>query len=123
MPATDSTALPTLAALLAERCRPLDGQRAMSADEVTAHLAALPGWRAVDPDSPHAAIEKRFGFGDFHRTMAFVNAVAWIAHAEDHHPDLEVGYAHCTVRYRTHAVGGVSINDMICAAKIDALRP
>lgn len=123
MPATDSTALPTLAALLTQRCRPLDGQRAMSADEVAAHLAALPGWRAVDPGSPHAAVEKRFGFGDFHRTMAFVNAVAWIAHAEDHHPDLEVGYAHCTVRYRTHAVDGVSINDMICAAKIDALRP
>ena len=123
MPATDSTALPTLAALLTQRCRQLEGQRAMSADEVAANLTALPGWQAIDAGTPRAAIEKRFGFPDFHRTMAFVNAVAWIAHAEDHHPDLEVGYAHCTVRYRTHAVGGVSINDMICAAKIDALRP
>ena len=53
--------------------------------------------------------------------MAFVNAVAWIAHQEDHHPDLEVGYNRCHVRYSTHAIGGLSANDMICAAKIDDL--
>jgi 4a-hydroxytetrahydrobiopterin dehydratase len=55
--------------------------------------------------------------------MAFVNAVAWIAHAEDHHPDLAVGYNRCTVRFNTHDVGGISVNDFICAAKVDALQP
>ena len=55
--------------------------------------------------------------------MAFVNALAWVAHAEDHHPDIEVGYNSCHVRYSTHAIGGLSENDFICAAKIDALLP
>ena len=54
-------------------------------------------------------------------TMAFVNAVAWIAHREDHHPDLLVSYNRCTVRFNTHSVGGLSINDFICAAKVDGL--
>ena len=67
------------------------------------------------------AIERDFEFKNFHRTMEFVNAVAWIAHREDHHPDLEVGYKHCRVVYTTHAIGGLSENDFICAAKIDAL--
>ncbi len=53
--------------------------------------------------------------------MAFVNALAWIAHTEDHHPDLQVGYYRCTVRFSTHSVGGISVNDFICAAKADAL--
>ena len=55
--------------------------------------------------------------------MAFVNALAWIAHVEDHHPDLAVSYSRCTVRFNTHSVGGISINDFICAAKVDALLP
>ena len=88
----------------------------MSDAEVTQHLAHAPGWVLAD-----GAIQKRFGFGDYHRTMAFVNALAWVAHAEDHHPDLLVSYAHCTVRFNTHSVGGISINDFICAAKVDAL--
>jgi 4a-hydroxytetrahydrobiopterin dehydratase len=99
-------------------CRPLVGQPPMDAAEVAAHLARLPGWQAAD-----GAIVRRFDFPDFHRTMAFVNAVAWIAHREDHHPDLTVGYGHCTVRFSTHSVGGVSVNDFICAAQVDALRP
>ena len=66
-------------------------------------------------------IAQDFRFPEFHRTMAFVNALAWIAHGENHHPDLEVGYGHCRVRYTTHAIGGLSENDFICAAKIDAL--
>jgi len=53
--------------------------------------------------------------------MAFVNAIAWMAHQEDHHPDLEVSYNFCRVRYTTHAIGGLSENDFICAAKVDAL--
>jgi 4a-hydroxytetrahydrobiopterin dehydratase len=54
--------------------------------------------------------------------MAFVNAIAWMAHQENHHPDLEVGYNHCLVRYSTHAIAGLSENDFICAAKVDQLH-
>ncbi len=88
----------------------------MGAQDITAHLAAAPGWALVS-----GAIEKRFGFANYHQTMAFVNAVAWVAHRQDHHPDLQVSYAHCTVRFNTHSVGGISINDFICAAQIERL--
>lgn len=72
-------------------------------------------------DAERQVLTRDFEFDNFHATMAFVNAVAWIAHVEDHHPDLEVGYGHCRVTYSTHSVGGLSENDFICAAKIDAL--
>ena len=105
-----------MSTLAARRCQPLEGHPAMTADEISRHLADAPGWALVD-----GAIQKRYDFADYHRTMAFVNAVAWIAHAEDHHPDLLVSYNRCTVRFNTHSVGGISINDFICAAKLDAL--
>ena len=88
----------------------------MNAEQIAQQLRDAPGWSLHD-----GAIEKRYDFADFHRTMAFVNAAAWVAHVEDHHPDLLVGYNRCTVRYSTHSVGGLSINDFICAAKLDAL--
>jgi len=66
-------------------------------------------------------IHRVFRFRNFHETMAFVNALAWIANSEDHHPDLDVGYNRCGVHYTTHAAGGLTDNDFICAAKIDAL--
>jgi 4a-hydroxytetrahydrobiopterin dehydratase len=78
-----------------------------------------PGWSVVEDGK---AIRRAFRFEDFYRTMAFVNAVAWIANSEDHHPDLECGYNYCRVRFSTHAIGGLSENDFISAAKIDALR-
>ena len=53
--------------------------------------------------------------------MSFVNAVAHVANIEDHHPDLEIGYSVCRVRYSTHAIGGLSENDFICAAKLDQI--
>jgi 4a-hydroxytetrahydrobiopterin dehydratase len=67
------------------------------------------------------AIRREFRFKNFYETMAFVNAVAWISHREDHHPDLELGYNRCVVHYSTHAIGGLSENDFICAARVDAL--
>jgi 4a-hydroxytetrahydrobiopterin dehydratase len=100
------------------RCQPLDGQPAMGASDIDAHLVNARGWALVD-----GAIQKRYDFPDYHRTMAFVNALAWVAHVEDHHPDLLVSYNRCTVRFNTHSVGGISINDFICAAKVDALLP
>jgi 4a-hydroxytetrahydrobiopterin dehydratase len=64
---------------------------------------------------------KTFRFKNYHQTMAFVNATAWISHQEDHHPDLAVSYGSCRVGYMTHAIGGLSENDFICAAKVDGL--
>ena len=89
---------------------PLDDER------VREVLGDLPGWELKG-----RAIEKVFAFKDYYQTMAFVNATAWVSHAENHHPDLEVGYNRCLVRYTTHAIGGLSENDLICAAKIEAL--
>ena len=66
-------------------------------------------------------IAKTFRFKNYFETMAFVNAAAWVSHREDHHPDLRVGYSDCRVSYVTHAIGGLSENDFICAAKLDAL--
>jgi 4a-hydroxytetrahydrobiopterin dehydratase len=77
-----------------------------------------PDWHV---DAGRQLLVRDFKFENFHATMAFVNAVAWIAHVEDHHPDLELGYGHCRVRFSTHSVGGLSENDFICAAKVDAL--
>ena len=102
--------------LATQRCLALEGQPPMGPADIETHLAQAPGWALVD-----GAIQKRYDFPDYHRTMAFVNAVAWVAHAEDHHPDLLVGYNRCTVRFNTHSVGGISVNDFICAAKVDAL--
>jgi 4a-hydroxytetrahydrobiopterin dehydratase len=104
--------------LASRHCRPLEGQAPMDADQIAQHLAQAVGWTLVD-----SALQKGFDFADYHRTMAFVNAVAWVAHVEDHHPDLAVSYNRCTVRFNTHSVGGISINDFICAAKVDALLP
>jgi 4a-hydroxytetrahydrobiopterin dehydratase len=100
------------------RCQPLEGQPAFDDASIARHLADAPGWALVD-----GAIEKTYGFADYHHTMAFVNALAWIAHVEDHHPELRITYNRCVVRFDTHSVGGVSINDFICAAKVDALIP
>jgi len=104
--------------LLRRRCRPLEGKVAFGPDECERWLAALPDWKL---DTAANAIERTFQFKDYYRTMAFVNALAFIAHNEDHHPDLAVGYNRCTVRFSTHSVKGLSENDFICAAKIDAL--
>ncbi len=68
-------------------------------------------------------IQRMFRFKNYYQTIAFVNALAWVAHHQDHHPDLEVGYNRCVVQYSTHSVGGLSENDFICAAGIDALVP
>lgn len=105
--------------LRARRCTPMKGaEHGLSVTEVQELLGALPGW-AVSDDGK--AISRDFTFKNFFRTMAFVNAIAWIANQQDHHPDMEVGYGHCLVRLSTHDVGGLSMNDFVAAAKIDAL--
>jgi 4a-hydroxytetrahydrobiopterin dehydratase len=107
------------AELAARHCMPLAGaEHALSVGEVQALQPAVPDWALSDDGK---TLSRDFKSKDFHRTMALVNAIAWIAHQQDHHPDMEVGYAHCLVRYTTHDVGGLSINDFICAARVDAL--
>ena len=81
-------------------------------------LPQVPGWELAEEGR---ALVRTFSFEDYHRTLAFVNALAWIAHREDHHPDLGVHYDRCVVRFSTHDVGGLSENDFICAAKAAAL--
>jgi len=102
--------------LLHQRCQALEGAPAMDAAAIAAHLAEVEGWRLHD-----GAIEKTYRFKDFYETVAFVNALAWICHTEDHHPDLAVSYNRCVVRFNTHSVHGISRNDFICAAKVNAL--
>lgn len=98
-------------------CVPCEGGvPPMGEIEIRQHLVGLPGWEHVN-----GALTRVFQFKNYYRTMAFANAVAWIAHQEDHHPELVVGYKTCEVRYRTHAIGGISENDFICAAKVDRL--
>ena len=92
------------------------GMPALTAAEMKTHLAHLAGWEIVNGE-----LSKTYPFKNYYETMAFVNAAAWISHREDHHPDIEVGYNKCRVRYMTHAIKGLSENDFICAAKIDAL--
>jgi 4a-hydroxytetrahydrobiopterin dehydratase len=75
-------------------------------------------WKIIEDGK---AIKREFKFGDFYRTMSFVNAVAHIANGQDHHPDIECGWGYCRIRYQTHAIGGLHENDFICAARIDAL--
>jgi 4a-hydroxytetrahydrobiopterin dehydratase len=103
--------------LLSKHCQPCKpGTPALRSEEVAKLLKSLNGWALTD-----GAINREFKFKNFYETMAFVNAVAWIANQEDHHPDLEVGYNKCLVKYSTHSVGGLSQNDFICAAKVDQL--
>lgn len=105
--------------LATSHCKPRKGkENALEASAVRNYLEALSGWSLTDDGN---GIIKEFRFDDFHRTMAFVNAVAWIAHVEDHHPDFKVSYPSCALHYSTHDVGGLSLNDFICAARVDAL--
>ena len=96
-------------------------RRALKATELVANLAKLEGW-TLSGDGDTLAIEKRFDFANYYQTLAFVNAVAFIAHTQDHHPDLLVQYSQCLVRWRSHDAGGISLADFDCATRVDALQ-
>lgn len=106
--------------LAERRCRPCEGGveplDAAAARKMLGDLDA--GWSLTGDGR---SIVREFRFNGYARTMAFVNAVAWVATVEGHHPELAVKYGACTVSYTTHAIGGLSENDFICAAKIDRL--
>ena len=95
-------------------------RRALAATEIVKRLAPLAGWRLTG-DGPDVAIEKAYTFANYYETISFVNAVAFIANAQDHHPDLSVHYNRCVVRFNTHDVKGLSDTDFECAAQVDAL--
>ena len=101
--------------LAAQRCA--QTVAAFNAEQIAAVMPGVPGW-SVSGQS----LVRSFDFRDYHDTMAFVNAVAYMTHIQDHHPDMLVQYKQCTLRYSTHSVGGaLSINDFICAAKVNAI--
>ena len=107
------------AALSDQHCR-LETSQLGSAAVQTLLTKIHADW-SLDEDG--RIIRRSFRFKNYYQTIAFVNALAWVAHHQDHHPDLEVGYNRCVVHYSTHSVGGLSENDFICAARIDALVP
>ena len=106
------------AELLERKCRHLD--TGLSDAEVADYLAAVEGWTLQD-----GKIVKSYAFKNYYETLAYINAIAYVIHAEDHHPELIVTYNRCTVKFDTHSVnggkGGLSENDFICAAKVDAI--
>jgi 4a-hydroxytetrahydrobiopterin dehydratase len=103
--------------LASRKCVACDGGvPPLTQDEASRLLKLIRGWESAD-----GRIAKTYSFKNYYETMAFVNAAAWISHREDHHPDMTVGYSKCRVEYTTHAIGGLSENDFICAAKLDAL--
>lgn len=108
----------TATELTNKKCR--HAETALNDTQTQEHLAAVEGWDLQD-----GKIVRTFAFKNYYETLAFVNAIAWIIHAEDHHPELVVTYNRCIVKFDTHSVnggrGGISENDFICAAKIDAL--
>lgn len=108
----------TTAELISKKCR--HTETALNDTQIREYLAAVEGWTLQDGN-----IVRTFAFKNYYETLAFVNAIAWIIHAEDHHPELVVTYNRCIVKFNTHSVnggrGGISENDFICATKIDAV--
>ena len=103
--------------LVQKKCKPCEGgAKALAEAQARELLRQLDGW-SLEKDR----ISKTFLFKNYYETTSFVNAIVWIAHREDHHPDISFGYKKCHVTYATHAVEGLTENDFICAAKIDAL--
>lgn len=105
--------------LALEHCQELaHGSPALARKDIVPLLSCIPDWQL---DANQCSISKQFAFTNYYQTIAFANAVAWIAQQEDHHPDMLIKYKHCTITWSTHRVNGLSRNDFICAAKVNAL--
>jgi 4a-hydroxytetrahydrobiopterin dehydratase len=100
---------------------PRPPRHVLSATQVIAALANLEGWK-LHGDGADVAIEKTFAFKNYLRTIAFVNAIAFIAEQQDHHPELLVQYGSCSVRFNSHDVQGITQTDFACATLVDALQ-
>lgn len=100
-------------------CQPCEGGvPPLTSEQISAMLEKIPEWGV---EESRKKIYRIFKFDDFYQTMAFVNAIAWLAHQENHHPHIEIGYDNCVVQYWTHAIDGISENDFICASKVNQL--
>jgi 4a-hydroxytetrahydrobiopterin dehydratase len=108
--------------LALQHCQtPEQGLVLLTEGEIQQLLSQVPQWQlATDTDTPR--LQREFRLADYYQTLAFVNAIAWIAHQQDHHPELIVNYNRCQVRFSTHTPRGISVNDFICAAHIDQLH-
>jgi 4a-hydroxytetrahydrobiopterin dehydratase len=109
-----------MSSMLKKRDWSQQARRALTPTEIVKRLADLPGWKLTG-DGDEVAIERTYTFADYHETISFVNALAFIANALDHHPDLSVHYNRCVVRFSTHSFQGISETDFECAARADAL--
>ena len=106
--------------LASKHCKPCEGGAPkFTREEIREHMTLLNKDWALDESGP--ALQREFQFKGFARTMYFVNALAYLADREGHHPDVSFGWGYCKVRFSTHAVDGLTENDFICAAKVDAL--
>jgi 4a-hydroxytetrahydrobiopterin dehydratase len=118
-PFSSANIMSDLSELASQHCRPLQDEKDRLAPEVIAKvMPELPGWQVDETDK---ALIKTFMFSDYYHTMAFVNALAYVAHRENHHPDLGVYYNRCVVRFSTHDADGITNNDLISAAKAECL--
>lgn len=105
--------------LKTKRCLPCEGgTKPLASEQINQLISEVDGWIV---NKEKNLIQKRFEFKNFYKTMSFVNAIAWIANQENHHPDLQVSYNYCVVNFTTHAINGLSENDFICAAKVNSL--
>lgn len=111
-----STDAPSPEGLREGRCRELGPEDVLSADALVALLRCVPAWSIND-----GHLQTSYRFASWFETLAFVNALGWMAQDQDHHPDLHVSYGRCVVRFSTHSAGGITLNDFICAALSDAL--
>lgn len=107
----------SLRELLNKKCESCEGGTApLGENDIQEYLKSVPGWEFQSGE-----ITRTFDFKNYYETVSFVNAVTWIAHSENHHPEIEFSYRRCKIRYSTHAIKGISENDFICAAKINRL--
>lgn len=105
--------------LTQKHCVPCEGGiPPLDAERLEELMQRVNDWHLNDTKDE---IFREVSFKNYYETIAFVNAIAWMAHIENHHPDLEVHYNRCKVRYSTHAISGLSENDFVCAAKVDLL--
>jgi len=106
--------------LTTQHCQSCEGGiDKLDTSAIEAHLQQLHKNWSTNTAKTH--IQRQFSFQNYYQTTAFINGIIWVTHREDHHPDIEFGYNTCTVSYTTHAINGLSLNDFICAAKVDAL--
>ncbi len=105
--------------LLEKHCKPCEGgTNPLLLKRVTQYLEQVPGWQS---SADGKSISKKFEFRGFFHTMSFINALAWIANQQGHHPDFSAGYNYCDVVFTTHAIDGLTENDFICASRVNAL--